>query len=148
MALVTGQITHHGALVTLLVAVSRRREEKLAKVGLRIPSPVPIRAEIDTGSFVSGFPQSVFASLQIEPFKFASVRTPSTAADEACLVAQYDVSVVLVSGMDTYRLTDVHAIASAGFHSDEEVQGIIGRDILNHCEFRYHGPTRLFELAF
>jgi hypothetical protein len=42
----------------------------------------------------------------------------------------------------------LQVIASDDFQPDEEVQGIIGRDVLDHCVFQYLGPEQKFTLSF
>ncbi len=57
-------------------------------------------------------------------------------------------SLTLVSGGGSLYIPSVHVIASDDFVPEEEVHGIIGRDVLNRCNFLYLGPERKFNLAF
>jgi hypothetical protein len=49
------------SLVATLVGVSKNRAARLRSVGFSLPARIQIRAELDTGSFVTGLPPSVFA---------------------------------------------------------------------------------------
>ncbi len=148
MPLISGAITEHGAVVGVPVGVSKNRAARLQSVGFPLPARIQIRAELDTGSFVTGLPPSVFAQLGIQPFAQIPVRTPSTRPDQPHICEQYDVSLTLVSGGGSLYIPSVHVIASDDFVPEEEVHGIIGRDVLNRCNFLYLGPERKFNLAF
>jgi len=134
--------------VVVLVGVSDSRRAVLEKNGLAVPAPVPVRAQIDTGSHVTGFMPSVFKQLRIERFDVIPLRTPSTKPNEPHLADRYHVSLALVSGLAKKHLPSVFAIASDDFVEEEEVQAIIGRDVLRHCVFQYFGPHGTFELGF
>lgn len=148
MPLITGDITGHGAIIVVQIGVSRNRRKRLESVGFRVPEPVALRLPIDTGSFATGLVPSVFTTLQIEPFTVIPVRTPSTRRGQPHSCYQYDVSLTLVSGESTRLLPSVHVIASDDFEEEEEIQGILGRDVLDSLHFEYHGPDRRFLLAF
>jgi hypothetical protein len=148
MSLVTGTLTPDGAVVDLLVGVSANRRQRLVSVGFAVPTPVALRAQIDTGSFVTGMLPAVFDQLGIQPFRVVAVRTPSTTPGNPFHCEQFDVSLALVSGMDRVELPSVWVIASPDFQPHEGVQAIIGRDVLDRCVFTYAGPHRSFTLAF
>ena len=150
MPIITGSITPHGALLDLFVRVSKNRQEKLEKLSLPIPPPVPVRAIIDTGSSVTGFHADVFTALQIQPVQSGPLLTPSTRPEDPYLAKYYDIRVVLVSGTDQYVFPPVLAIEAQSFdptHPDR-LLGLIGRDILDRCIFDYFGPQQEFRLAF
>jgi hypothetical protein len=149
MPLITGEIHHNdGAVIVVCVGVSRNRKAILEKVGFRVPPPVPISAQIDTGSAVTAFMPNVFQSLEIPTFRPIALRTPSTTPDDPGEFNQYDVSVELVSGDTLCTLYDIHAIASEDFSPDEAIQGLLGRDVLRRCTFFYFGPDQRFQLSF
>jgi hypothetical protein len=148
MPIVTGDITDSGAIILVKVGVSQNRAQVLAKNGMPIPPGVVVRAQLDIGSFVSGFMPDVFRALEVEPFGRIAIRTPSTTKDNPFQCDLYDVTVTLTAGDVPVVLTDVHAIASKDFGQDEEVQAILGRDVLNRCVLEYFGPDRRFRLSF
>ncbi len=61
----------------------------------------------------------------------------------------FDVVLSLVSGVNQTPLS-LHAIASDDFdrERDGDVHGIIGRDVLDPCNFTWLGPDRRFSLAY
>jgi hypothetical protein len=149
MAIITGNITGQGATVVVLVGVSRNRQRLLEKMGLLVPPKIPVCAEIDTGSFATGFLPEVYQRLGITTIGPVRVSTPSTRHGEGCLTDQYDVSITLVGNSSQLFFPSVLAIAGDDFSTDEDApQGILGRDVLNRCVFNYYGPDQTFRLAF
>jgi hypothetical protein len=150
MPLITGDISTDGATIVVLVGVSRNRQLRLQSVNLPIPTSIPVTAQIDSGSFATGFLPEVFQQLGIQPFRILSVRTPSTKPGQPHRCPQHDVSVTLVTGSldEQVELPSVHAIAADDFDREEGIQAIIGRDILDRCVFQYFGPSRRFRLSF
>jgi len=120
----------------------------LRRLQMPIPERIAVRAQIDTGSHVTGFSHAVLGALSVGPFGRIRLRTPSTKPSEPFFADQYEVSLTLVSGMSEYTLSSVRAIATEDFQQGEEVEAIIGRDILNRYNFQYLGPARRFELFF
>jgi hypothetical protein len=148
MSLVSGQITRDGAVVSVLVGVSKAHEKALRREKRPLPQLVHVRALIDTGSFVTSFMPEVFQSLGIRPFRMASIRTTSTTPGTPHQCPQYAVSVYLTSGGRKLLMPPVHAISSGDFHDEEDAKAILGRDVLDHCHFQYFGPERSFNLGF
>lgn len=148
MPLVSGALTDDGAVIGVLIGVSANRRKALTRVGLPVPDPVPVRVQIDTGSFVTVLMPSVYRSLGITSFGTILIRTPSTRRGTPCEAEQFDVSVSLVSGTTLAEFGSVYAIASEDFQEAEPIQGLIGRDVLARCVFNYSGPHRSFELGW
>jgi hypothetical protein len=134
--------------VDVLIGVSPNREAACRRVGFPVPPRVALRAVIDTGSYVTGLTPAAFRALGIQPFRYVPVRTPSTRPGSPHLCDQYDVSLALLAGGSVYSFGSDHAIASDDFTPQEDVQGILGRDVLDRCVFTYYGPHRYFTLAF
>lgn len=148
MPTITGEITDHGAVICILVGVGATKLSLLQRLKMPIPTPIRVRAQIDTGSHVTGFSRDVFNALQEGPFGRIRLRTPSTRPDEPFFAEQYEVTLTFVSGMSQYPFRAVRAIASDDFSQGEEVEAIIGRDVLDRCNFQYVGTARQFELFF
>lgn len=148
MPTLTGEINDHGAVICVLVSVPTVRRELLQRLQMSVPPPVSVRAQIDTGSHVTGYSREVFTALELSPFGRTPLRTPSTRPGEPFYADQYEVTLSFVSGMDQYPFPTARVIASDDFQQGEEVEAIIGRDILNRCNFQYLGTARRFELFF
>ena len=61
---------------------------------------------------------------------------------------EFDVSLILVSGSSQMVLPSVRVVTGEDFDEAELVQGLIGRDVLDHCLFTYYGPQKHFVLVF
>lgn len=148
MPVITGELAWHGAIIPILVGVSQVRRARLKGLGLVVPDPVSVFAQIDTGSHVTAVMPHCLQRLQIQPFSTMQFRTASTTREKPheCLV--YDVGITVVSGNARWELPSVHVIQCDDFNPDEEVQALIGRDLLKQCVFSYHGPHDTFSLAF
>jgi len=148
MALVTGDITQHGAIVGVFVGVSQSYAAQLRVRNHPVPPPLGVRAEVDTGSFYTIFQTATLRALGLEPVRRVLVATPSTQPGQPAEADQYHVDVDLISGMTTTRLPGVLVLAADSFGEHDPAQGVIGRDILKRCVFTYDGPADRFQLAF
>ena len=148
MPLISGPITPDGgAVITVQVGVSHNRAEILRRHGMGIPEPVAVPAMIDTGSYVTLLRPAVFESLGLTQIGTVAIRTPSTSPGNYCECPQFDVSLQVGLAPDVSYLASVLALASEDFQADEEVQALIGRDVLRYCVLQYFGPESRFELA-
>ncbi len=148
MSLISGEITKDGAAVTVYVAVSVNRQKALERLGFKVPERIPVLAQLDTGSFASGFRASVFQALDIPRFTETPVRTPSTQPGQPHVTDVFDVSIVFAAGSKVIRFPSVRAIVTEDFaEGEEDIQAIIGRDVLDRCSLHYYGPHREFTLA-
>lgn len=148
MPIITGDITSHGAVICVLVGVGAAKLSLLQRLKMPIPQPISVRAQIDTGSHVTGFSRDVFNALNEAPFGRIRLRTPSTRPSEPFYADQYAVTITFVAGTMQYPFRAAQVIAADDFQQGEEVEAIIGRDVLNHCNFQYLGSTRQFSLFF
>jgi hypothetical protein len=146
MPTITGDITDHGAVICILVGVGAAKRSLLQRLKMPIPQPISVRAQIDTGSHVTGFSRDVFNALNECPFGRMRLRTPSTRPGEPFFADQYALTITFVSGMSQYTFRAAQVIASDDFQQGEEVEAIIGRDVLNCCNFQYIGTARQFKL--
>jgi hypothetical protein len=148
MPLLTGPLLSAGAVIDVLIGVSRPRRALLVKHQFPVPAPVHVRALIDTGASVSGFAPRVFTGLDLTPVGQIAILTPSTAPDAPHQSDLYDVSLSLVADGTPHSFPDSRVMAADCWHPDEGIEALIGRDILDRCFFQYMGPDRRFTLAF
>jgi hypothetical protein len=118
----------------------------LATAGFPVPAEIPLLLQLDTGSHLTGFPTAVFTALQTTPFDEIPISTPSTKPGEVCKTFQFDVSITLDAPDGTRVFPSVHAISSDDFQAP--VNGILGRDVLDHCHIVFDGPSKTFRLTF
>ncbi|HKI36114.1 MAG TPA: hypothetical protein VKA46_29930 [Gemmataceae bacterium] len=149
MPLISGPITEHGAVIDVFVGVSRNRQAALERSGLAVPARVGLRVQLDSGSYITGLTISLFRQLGISPIGTEKVSTPSTGPGRRHEASLYDVILWMVSGRNLTPLS-VRAIACEDFDRDRDgdVHGIVGRDILDRCNFWWLGLDRRFELGY
>lgn len=148
MPYLTGPIGLEGAVIDVLVGVPSVRARLLRKAGFAVPTAVPVRALIDTGASVSGFAPRVFRELDLRPLDRIVINTPSTRPDEPHPCDQYLVAPAFVSGGRPYPFPEIHVIETDCWPPEFTIEALIGRDILNWCNFWYVGIDRTFNLSF
>jgi hypothetical protein len=147
MSLITIDIGPEGALVEVVVSVFAARLDALKRTGMPVPPPRTIKAQIDTGTYRSGFDPRVFSSLGLwEPIDTENIRTPST-GEAPHPAPVYYVSLTLRGDKGDRTFESIRVLAHF-FGDDEEARGAIGRDILDLCHFTYDGKGRRAMLAF
>lgn len=148
MPIITGPITPQGAVIDVLVGVPGTVRRSLQAAGSPIPPAVPVRAVIDTGAGITGFSTRVFQSLGLVASGTIPIYTPSTPVALPFSAARYELSLAFVAGGVEHAFGEAFVIASDGFNPVEQIDGLIGRDVLDHCSFEYWGPSRAFQFAF
>jgi len=137
-----------GPVLSAFVAVSQARHAALTAAGQPVPSPVPIRALVDTGASCTCVDASVLAALGLTPTGSTQMMTPSTGATPHEAL-QYDVALAIPAAPPNPQPFYKHTLPVVG--SELSIQGIdalIGRDILKDCLLTYNGVVGFFTLAF
>jgi hypothetical protein len=147
MSLLTGRLSEHGAVADVMVGISDARARLLKRNGRRVPGPVHARVQVDTGSSLSGFAPRVFNELGVTPVRTLPILTPSTPAHSPHVTQLYDVVLYLVINARLQRFYGTTAIGADCFSENEGIEGLIGRDVLDHCSFWYHGIEGTFTLG-
>jgi hypothetical protein len=149
MSLVTGPIDpHHGCVVDAAIGVSPSRRRELIKGGFRLPDPVSVRLQLDTGASVTAMLPSVYEALGLSPLGTMELRTPSTEPGKPFIASLYHISLALLSNARGRIFDDIHTIGGADFDVEGGVQGVLGTDILLLCNFQFLGPERTFHLGW
>ncbi len=147
MPILRREIGWEGALAEVVVRVGSARRRVLHRNQMTIPSPVVIKAQIDTGSNYSGLDLRVFQALEL--FGEVDIEPVFTAStDEVPHPAPvYVVSLTLLGAEGDRSFGDMRVLAHR-FSDHEEARGIIGRELLDQCLLTYDGPGKRFTLAF
>lgn len=138
----------HGATLELLIGVYLSKRDALRRVNLPVPERIRIVAQIDTGTALSAIDRRVLTGLDLTPLNEVKVRTPTGAEQEPSRFDQYVVSIGIDTGEGIEALFDNIEVLGTFFAPDEGIQGMIGRDVLEHCLLVYNGPSKTFSLAF
>lgn len=148
MPIVTGTIDHHGPVIDVLVAVSKARRGLLLRNQMSVPEPVPVRVLIDTGSSHTLFSPQIFHRLGLTPVGKEMLLTPSTPADQPHPCDVYFVSLFVVANGFPHEFGDRRVVGADCFGPRDDLQGLIGRDMLARCNMWYLGRDRAFTLNF
>jgi hypothetical protein len=142
----THPLVDAGAVIELAVGVIDPRAEVLRRSGFAVPERQLVRAVVDPGSAVTGLAPHVLQALDSTPVGELPVLTPSTGLTPH-VSRQYLVSLTLrhVSGERHFPSV---AVIETVFTPEENIQAMLGRDLLSHCLFVYDGQANRFALAF
>jgi len=130
-----------------VVAASQPRAAALKAADEAVPTPVPIRALLDTGASCTCVDPSVLQALSLTPTGSVSVNTPSTGTTPH-IADQYDVALIIPPGTGAPLIFQTIPVVSSELLTAQGFHALIGRDILDKCFFVYNGGVGLFTLAY
>ena len=128
-----------GPICQVTITPSFETANLLRQQGLPIPSSI-ISALIDTGASVTGISSKVVQSLELVPRGRTNIATPSSGSHPANV---YDIALKFgeTVTIGLIRAVEVNLIA-------QNIDCLIGRDVLHHGVLIYIGYTNLFTLSF
>jgi len=132
-------LTRNGPVLEVRIEPVLAVQEILRANGQEVPS-VSLRGLIDTGASGSLLESTVFDTLGIEPYAFVDLYTASTTAP--LRRGKYRVRVVLTETI----AFEVDAVS--GTLTGQNIQCLIGRDILEELVFTYNGPKNQFTVTY
>jgi hypothetical protein len=129
------------------VGVSDLRHKALQQAGKPIPTPVLIKALIDTGASHTVIDSTVISQLGLTPTGSVQVLTPTTGLIP-CEQLTYDLGIFvpLAKGMQPWAF-----LFWTASEADLQHQGfsmLYGRDLLAGSTFHYDGQAQQFTLTF
>ncbi len=128
-----------GPLVDMRIGVGTPVEEALKKAGREVPEPVAAKAMIDTGATASVIQPALARQLDLQPVGIVSISTPSS---ERVPCLQYVVRLFFPNNVI------VEALAIEAALKGQNIQCLIGRDVLAHGVLVYTGYINQFTLSF
>jgi predicted aspartyl protease len=123
----------------LRVAVGSAAEEALKKAGQHVPDPAELTVLIDTGATGTVIRPGVAGQLGLKPVGVVKIDTPSS-NDVPC--EQYALRPICPNNV-TAECTAIEAPLVG-----QDIQVLIGRDVLAHGVLVYIGYANLFSLSF
>lgn len=127
-----------GPLIEVTFGLVRAAAQLRRDAGEAVPSPIRATALIDTGASGTVAKAGLLAPLGLHPVGVISVNTP-TGHDVPC--PTYAVSLALPQG--TIEVTVIEAPLEG-----QNIEALIGRDVLKHGILIYQGPSNQFTLSF
>jgi hypothetical protein len=148
MPLLKGSLGPDGALVDLLVGLSRPEVRRRRLAGNPVPAPIAIRALLDTGAECTCIDPQALTPLTL-PLKGVGLANVP-AAGGLVGTSQHDASLTVVHPSGTAALNLVLpewpvCLLSLGHLG---YQALIGRDVLNRFLFVYDGAGQTYTLAY
>ena len=140
-----------GAVIDLLIGLAAVYINQLRRAGSPVPSPIPVRALLDTGAEMTCVDPAVLAPL----IRAASLRPTRTlysnvpAAGGLNFVSEYAVGITIIHPDDP-RANLVfrnHPVLEQSL-GPLPYQALLGRDVLARCLLVYDGPSSAFTLAY
>lgn len=137
-----GTITEAGAIVTVTVRATAKVGKDLHSHGQRVPTPRDVKGILDTGADRCWIRESLLNEMGMQPVGTGDFKTPATQS-ESNAANVYSVGISLNS--------DLHLDLIVGGMSHlnrDDVDVILGRDVLSMCRFVFNGIDRSFELFY
>jgi predicted aspartyl protease len=114
-------------------------EEVIRKAGRQVPQPVAVKGMIDTGATSSLIQPAIARQLGLKPVGVVPISTPSS---ENVPCYQYVLRFVFPNNVM------VEAIAVEAPLRGQQIQCLVGRDVLSHAVLVYTGYINQFTLSF
>lgn len=128
-----------GPIVEARIAIGSFLETSLKQKGQPIPTPVAAHALIDTGASATVIQASIPGSLGLQPVGVSFITTPSS-TNVRCY--QYLIRLVFPNNVV------FEGVVIAAPLQGQQIQCLIGRDILANGVLVYIGYTHMFTLSF
>lgn len=145
---------YNSAVITALVFPSEPRLTALTKQGLQSPKGEQVRLLVDSGASCTCIDANVLQKLGLTPTTKTQILTPSTDG-VPIWVDNYDIQLYILSnskadGTQTVQSSVLphHQSLSVTGNSmaGQEVDGLLGMDVLKHCLFAINGKMNAFTL--
>jgi len=128
-----------GPLVDMRIWVGTPVEEAVKKAGGKVLDPVSVKGMIDTGATGSVIQPTIAQQLGLYPIGVVNISTPSS---ESIPCYQYSVRLIFPNNVI------VEAIAIEAPLKGQQIQCLVGRDVLAHGVLIYTGYINQFTLSF
>jgi hypothetical protein len=140
---------HHGAILSVSFMVSTPRRDALIREGKPVPEAVVTRCLIDTGARGSAVDQSVIQALGVPPSGTVLVHTSSTGTIPVrCYRYAVNLGIIMENDHIHYPVKGRVVQVTEMDLSAQNIQGLIGRDMLDQGIFIYDGRQHILTLAF
>ena len=139
-------IDYRGAVLNVEVGITPLQRKTRKRTGLPRVNPSIVPALLDTGANVSAIDPSLVILLQLRPASMSQVHTPTSGVFGE-LRAFYQIHLGFVEP-ESVVIADSLFVVSCDRLTPNGYFMLIGRDILDRCEFLYDGPRGEFSLTY
>lgn len=131
-------IIKDGLIVDVLIGLSPILINKLKNENKKVHQPIPVKMLFDTGASCTVIQDGLPQKLGLKPHGQISISTPSS-ENYPCLV--YHVVIIFPNNV----ITEGPVVAAP--LKGQNIQGLIGRDILSHGVLIYNGYMKQFTFS-
>ncbi|HXZ13535.1 MAG TPA: hypothetical protein VEG64_14200 [Candidatus Sulfotelmatobacter sp.] len=135
-----------GPLISVEIGVPQALAQHLSSHNLPVPAPVPGVALIDTGASITSVDNSVFRTLRTQPVSIATVGGAHGSAQQSVYPASISFPGTALQGLDFNQVLGCD-ISGQATGLQQPLIALVGRDLLQHFVFIYHGPMGLITFA-
>ncbi len=128
-----------GPVVEIKLTIGLKLEDILRKKGQNLLSPIQARAMIDTGATGTVVSEDIIKQLNLNPVGTALINTPSS-SNVQCY--KYLMRILFANNVT------IEVVVISAPLKDQDIQCLVGRDILKLGVFIYIGYTNIFTLSF
>jgi hypothetical protein len=147
MALLLLDQTDDGSTLDVMIGLPQDRMMALQRRGSPIPPPLRVRGLIDNGTNITGVAKRIMSN-----FRLRKLRTSSTTTIAGSLQAElYQVSLSLSTTLGSppsMLIRPSLVIIALTTLLPNNIEVLIGRDVLDECLFVGDGPRRQFCLSW
>jgi hypothetical protein len=134
-------LTQIGPVLDVAITPTQSLAQQLQRKNQAVPAPVRVTALIDTGASGTVLTPAILQQLGVQPVGIVSMSTPSTT--QPVPAAQYMVNVVFPN-----RVVVPNVVVMEAPLGGQNIQCLIGRDILSAGVLVYLGHTNQFTISF
>lgn len=144
MPSITGSVLRNGILIECTVGVSYPFEVALSRAGRSIPVKQQATFIVDTGADRTTVDEQLMRALGIPPMTQTRVVTLKS-GPSGHLVDTYAASLEIKNSSDAPWVNRTMRVLGDSFQG---IDGIIGRDVLEHMHLEYNGPIKRYFLKY
>jgi predicted aspartyl protease len=141
---ITGAVLRNGILIECSVGVSFPHEQALNRAGQPLPVKQPATFLVDTGADRTTVDERLMRALSLLPMTQTRVVTLKSGPN-GHLVDTYAASLEIKNPGDAPWMSRTMRVLGDSFQG---IDGIIGRDVLEHVHLEYNGPIKRYFIKY
>lgn len=146
MSIFRGVVNDDGPILEVILGITVPRQKALERNAMNVPSPVSARMLIDTGASHSSIDQRYVSVLDLRSVGKVQIHTPST-GQTPVVADEFDIAITVRGSEGHSHLIPITPVFSCD-HSEQGIDGLFGRDVLNEAVFLYDGFRKIYTLSF
>lgn len=147
MPSITTGNSQYGPTLNVLIGPSIHLQHAMIAAGVPVPPPVNGVFLVDTGASLTAVDAAIIIPLGLNPTGAVMIHTPLTAGN-AVSMPQFDLMVYVPGAANSqgWLIESIPVMASS--FAGQDIDGLIGRDIIDRGLLVYNGHAGHFTLAY